>query len=243
MHDLQVTHEALDSLTLYHHNPRRGATPVIRESLEVNGQYRPLVVNTGGKTGRTREVLAGNHTLLAAREAGWDDIQVCWVDVDDQAAARIVAADNRTTDLATYDDRELLDLLNELTEVTGTGYTPGDMDDLAAALEEQSAALPGTTGPALDGSTAAPGEDGLLNAAEDHVLERRAAQYHQRDTRSMYLTFLLPEFEWVVPRLAALAERYDVETHTEAVLRLVAEATGDEPPQAEGERNRLALTQ
>jgi ParB-like nuclease domain len=43
----------------YPGNPRRGDLEAIKDSLERNGQYRPIVVNR-----RTMEVLAGNHTLI-----------------------------------------------------------------------------------------------------------------------------------------------------------------------------------
>ena len=36
------------------------------------------------------EVLAGNHTLIAARELGWEEIDVSFVEVDTDRAKRIV---------------------------------------------------------------------------------------------------------------------------------------------------------
>lgn len=134
-HDLSLTREPVADLRTYHRNPRRGDVTVIRRSLVVNGQYRPLVVNRGTHTGRSNEVLAGNHTLAAARDEGWPEIAVCWVDVDDDQAARIVAADNRTADLASYDERLLVELLGDLPDLDGTGYDPGDLEDLVRALE------------------------------------------------------------------------------------------------------------
>lgn len=116
------------SLRLYGGNPRRGDVAAIRESLRANGQYRPLVVNR-----RTMEVLAGNHTLRAARELGWVEIAATFVDVDAEQARRIVLVDNRTSDVAGYDSAELLALLQELPTLDGTGY-----DDVAlgALLDE-----------------------------------------------------------------------------------------------------------
>lgn len=132
--DLTVTHAPVDELTCYHRNPRRGNITGIAESLRVNGQYRALCVNQGSHTGRRNEVLAGNHTLLAARQLGWQSVAVTHVDVDDEHAARIVAADNRTADLGDYDDRLLLELLAELPDLDGTGYDLGDLDALEKAL-------------------------------------------------------------------------------------------------------------
>ena len=49
---LQLVDYYVDELTSYHRNPRRGDVETIVRSLEVNGQYRPIVVNLGTRTGR-----------------------------------------------------------------------------------------------------------------------------------------------------------------------------------------------
>lgn len=122
-------------LNTFHANPRRGNVPAIAESLATNGQFRPIVVNKGTHTGRPNEVLAGNHTLLAARlleeegrglEGGLD----CYlVDVTDQEADRIVLADNRTADLGSYENADLVELLQGMNgDLTGTGYAADDLE-------------------------------------------------------------------------------------------------------------------
>lgn len=137
-HDLTTRHLPVGDLRTYHRNPRRGNLTAIASSLKVNGQYRPVVVNAGTYTGRPNEVLAGNHTLMAARDLGWSDLAAVTVDVDDDQAARIVAADNRTADLGEYDDRLLLELLADLPDLDGTGYDPGDIEALEQALADES---------------------------------------------------------------------------------------------------------
>ena len=61
---------------------------------------------------------------------GWKEIAVTFIDVDDEAAARIVLADNRTADLGSYDHVELAEILQTLPAFEGTGYTGEDLDDL-----------------------------------------------------------------------------------------------------------------
>lgn len=126
----------VESLHLVEGNPRRGQIEVIADSLKVNGQYRPIVVNEGSLTGRPMEVLAGNHTLRAAVLLEWDELDAFVVDVDDEAAKRIVAVDNRSTDLATYDNQALLDLLESLPDLAGTGYTDTDITALQASTAD-----------------------------------------------------------------------------------------------------------
>lgn len=125
----------------YRGNPRRGNVDAIAASLQAHGQYRPLVVNEGTLTGHTFEVLAGNHTLQAARKLGWETVLVSIVDVDETAAAKIVAVDNRTNDLAEYDEGALLKLLQSLDgDLDGTGY---DLDALDELLKDDDEGAPG----------------------------------------------------------------------------------------------------
>ena len=122
---MEVTRAPTRNLTPHPDNARQGNTDLIAQSLEHNGQYRPLVVQSS-----TGHVLAGNHTLAAAQTLGWTEVAVQYIDVDDTAARKILLADNRTSDTATYDDQLLAELLDSLDDLTGTGYDPGDLDAL-----------------------------------------------------------------------------------------------------------------
>jgi site-specific DNA-methyltransferase (adenine-specific) len=131
-----VIHDAIAELAVpiktlrpYKGNPRVGDIATIRESLERNGQYRPIVVRRA-----TNEVLAGNHTLLAARELGWQEIAATFVDVDAEQARRIVLVDNRANDRAGYDDEALAKLLQAIQDLAGTGWTSGELDRLLDSL-------------------------------------------------------------------------------------------------------------
>ena len=111
-------------------NPRKGDIELIKESLEVNGQYRPIVVN---KT--TGQVLAGNHTFKAAKELRWKNIAATYVEATEEQAAKIVLVDNRAPDKAYYDTKELVEILKELeTDLKGTGYEQHDLDALVASM-------------------------------------------------------------------------------------------------------------
>ena len=133
----------VEQLRPFHENPRRGNVPAIAESLVTNGQFRPIVVNRGTHTGREWEVLAGNHTLMAAQsldgtEHALDGLDCYVLDVPDEEASRIVLADNRTADFGSYDDEALLDLLRSLDDdFRGTGYDEHDLEALEALVEPQ----------------------------------------------------------------------------------------------------------
>lgn len=132
----------IDELTPYHENPRRGDVSAIADSLRAHGQFRPLVVNRGTHTDRPWEVLAGNHTLAAALSLDGSGHEFrtldCYVvDVDADEARRIVLADNRTSDLGAYDDAALLDMLQGMDDLTGTGYDDDDVADLLDAMADE----------------------------------------------------------------------------------------------------------
>lgn len=128
----------VESLRHYGKNPRHGDVELIAESLRINGQYRPVVVNS-----RTNEVLAGNHTLRAVKHLGWSEIAATFVDVDEDQAARIVLVDNRANDVATYDDTALAGLLDDLGagNLEGTGFSDGDLSALIASIADEPVAL------------------------------------------------------------------------------------------------------
>lgn len=119
----------IDTLNTHPDNARVGSVSTIVESIKTNGFFGAVVAQTS-----TRNILVGNHRYLAAVEVGMDVIPVLWVDVDDDRARKIMLADNRTSDIATYDDYLLLEILRA-GDLDGTGYLDTDVDDLARLLE------------------------------------------------------------------------------------------------------------
>ena len=131
----------VDDLTPWPKNPRRGNVDLIADSLALHGQYRPLVVRKA-----TGEVLAGNHTLAAAKTLGWTEIAATVVDVDQETAERIVLIDNRANDVAGYDEEQLVEILQGLPDLDGTGYAQEDLDALIYGLDQD----PEPTPPGID---------------------------------------------------------------------------------------------
>lgn len=122
----------ITTLTPHPENPRNGDVDAITESIRINGVYRPLYCQAS-----TLRILAGNHTYAGLMDLGAQQAPVIWLDVDDDAARRIMLADNRTADLGGYDDGLLAELLKSLdgTDVglLGTGYNDDYLKQLLAA--------------------------------------------------------------------------------------------------------------
>lgn len=130
--------EEIATLRHFPGNARLHDEDLIRESLAVNGQYKPIIVQTS-----TRCVLAGNGTMAAAHALGWTEILVQWIDCDDEAARRINLVDNRASDKARDDLGELAMLLTALgDDLAGTGFTHDDLDGIRTFLDEPLVLLP-----------------------------------------------------------------------------------------------------
>lgn len=122
----QIKKAKVGDLLYYPGNARRGNIEAVAESLTYHGQFKPIVVQKS-----TNYVLAGNHTLRAASEIlNWKTINVVYVDVDDDQARRIVLADNRTSDLGDYDYDALYQILADVPDPIGTGYTQDIIDQI-----------------------------------------------------------------------------------------------------------------
>lgn len=215
---MQIESVTLDTLNLYKNNPRVGDVDLIAESLETYGQYKPITVNK-----RDNTILAGNHTFQAAQQLGWKAIDVVYVDVDELTAAKIVAIDNRAADAGSYDDQLLLQLLKEIDDLSATGYTADDVDDLIASIEE--ANTPQITVEAAEtirANTYATHDpaDGD-NVKRIPTLTELADRYNQRATRMVILDYPNEIFVWVIDKLTEFRKEANLETNADAVKTLL----------------------
>ena len=204
----------INTLKEFEGNPRKGNVKALVESLQANGQYRPIVVQKS-----TRQILAGNHLWKAAQELGWSMIDVVELDVDDTQAKKIVAADNRLADLGVYDEQKLLDLLGEI-DLVGTGYVAADVDDLLAMIEEQQ------TPEWKVAATTAQYE----NVQKRPTLEERADRYAERTIRLLMCEYPNAQYVWVIERLTELRDKFSADSNAEAILKVISEYTGQEIP-------------
>lgn len=136
----KVEHVPLAALHEHPQNPRQGDVGAIVTSIQANGFFSPLLVQRTTDAGAVGPVCGGNHRLKAARTLKMASVPVCYLDVDDDTALRILVADNRANDLATNSDAALLELLEGLTfterGLSGTLYDGDDLDELRKLLGE-----------------------------------------------------------------------------------------------------------
>lgn len=94
----------IESLTLDPANARRHPArniEAIKGSLARFKQQKPIVIDADGV------VIAGNGTLVAAKELGWDKIAAVKSSLKGIDRAMFAIADNRTPELAEWDDDTL----------------------------------------------------------------------------------------------------------------------------------------
>jgi len=100
----------------------------IRGSLLAFGQQKPIVVDARGV------VVAGNGLYLAARQLGWRNIAAIRTTLRGVDRMAYALADNRTAELAEWDDEALLRQLEELRDQVDLPALGFDEEELARLL-------------------------------------------------------------------------------------------------------------
>jgi DNA modification methylase len=106
----------------------------IRSSLQRFGQQKPIVVDASGV------VRAGNGTLAAAKSLGWKEIAIVRSPLSGSEATAYAIADNRSSELAEWDDDVLSQTLAALQIededlALATGFDAKEIDALLAPDE------------------------------------------------------------------------------------------------------------
>lgn len=126
----------IDSLTFDPANVRKHDEKnlaAIKASLNRFGQQKPIVVDASGV------VRAGNGTLAAAKALGWKEIRIVRSSLAGSEATAYAIADNRTAELAEWDDDALAQTLAALqieddVLAMATGFDSSDIDAMIGAL-------------------------------------------------------------------------------------------------------------
>jgi hypothetical protein len=123
---------AIDQLVPDPDNARRHGRrnlDAIRESLVRYGQVKPIAARRAD-----RVVLAGNGRLRVMRELGWDAAAVVWIDGTDEEMRAFAVIDNKTSDLAEWDELALAETLAALddadVDLGAMGFSVAEIDAL-----------------------------------------------------------------------------------------------------------------
>tara|TARA_R110000782_G_scaffold259110_2_gene349301 strand:+ start:13871 stop:14473 length:603 start_codon:yes stop_codon:yes gene_type:complete len=131
---LAVKQVPLDELKHDPNNVRRrddAAVDAIANSLKRFGQQKPIVAQMDGT------VIAGNGTLDAATKLGWKTIAVHFTELVGDEATAFSIADNRTADLAFWDEKGLLEQISKFQDpelVDFTAFSSNDIEQMMQGL-------------------------------------------------------------------------------------------------------------
>ena len=124
---LKISELANDPANARKHDQRN--IKAIADSLQRFGQQKPIVVD------KSKVVRAGNGTLEAAKMLGWDEITCVMTSLTGAEATAYAIADNRTSELAEWDDPVLMATLQSLEDedrelLEACGYTEDELEKL-----------------------------------------------------------------------------------------------------------------
>ena len=104
------------------HNPKN--IDAIKGSLTKFGMQKPIIIDD------KNIVVAGNGTLQAAIDLGWKEIKVVRTELKGSMQTAFAIADNRSSELASWDDDVLSKTLAGLEmdgfDIADIGFDPGD---------------------------------------------------------------------------------------------------------------------
>lgn len=123
---------SLDPANVRKHDRRN--LDAIKASLRKFGQQKPIVIDGNGI------VIAGNGTLTAAQELGWTEILAVRTQLVGSAATAFAIADNRTAELAQWDDDALNKVMASLKVedaelALATGIDPSEAEKSLSDVE------------------------------------------------------------------------------------------------------------
>lgn len=190
----------------------------IEESLRQFGLRKPLVV-TADMT-----VCAGNGTLEVIRDRlGWDTVWVSVYHGTPEQARAYGVADNRTGELATWDERLLAEALGQMDSelLAAAGYRQEELDDILAAATAQQA-----TGSQY-------GEPDYAGQVPYAGLDNLAARYEDKATRHIFFEFPNALFGYLIDALGTYREKHNLPSNAAAFVGMVEEITGTPAPAEE----------
>lgn len=118
-------------------NPRVGDVDAISASLNEFGQLKPVVVRSNADG--TATIIAGNHTVQAARRLGWTHVAaVNASEMDDKRAVTFALTDNRINELGSTNQSLLMEAIQSVADeypefLENLGWDEFEM----AAMDEQ----------------------------------------------------------------------------------------------------------
>lgn len=221
--DLKPLIKPINTLKPAAHNPRKGDVEAIKKSYERFGQRKPIVALRS-----TGEIIAGNHQYLAAKELGWTEMAVVFVDDDKETAMAYGVADNRIGQLGEWDVEELVFALDEigLTDIDSVGFSEADVEDFKALLDEHQMTAPAIAqmdGGLRDADGGTSQVDSETKVKKDATYAEFLERYANRAVRAIILYYPNDQYGKIVEDLKNLGQQIGTKDNAETVQALIQE--------------------
>lgn len=140
---MEVKKVAVSKLNPWQGNPRVHAAELalLVKSVEHYGWTNPILAQTG-----TDRIIAGHGRLEAAKALGIKEVPVIYLDLADRDADAYTIADNRLSELSTWDKTLLKDILEDLDDggfdLDLTGFDEAALEELMTAAPPEAETTP-----------------------------------------------------------------------------------------------------
>ncbi|APX72067.1 ParB N-terminal domain-containing protein [Companilactobacillus allii] len=129
--EMKIQVVSIDSITPYPDNPRNNddAVEPTAESIKQFGWQQPIVVD------KNNVVIAGHTRLKAAEKLGLETVPIVVADLSDEQARAYRLADNKTGEMAYWDDKLLDQELSKITDID-MNLVGFNLDDIEPELPQ-----------------------------------------------------------------------------------------------------------
>jgi hypothetical protein len=196
----------VDRLRAHPKNSKLHDVALIEQSMVQNGFAGAIYAQES-----TGYIISGHGTLETAKAGGMETVPVLWMELDDDAAERLLLAYNASVMAGGYDREKLaahLESVQERMGLTGTGWNPDSMDNLLHDLEQRY-----TDPEEFDG--------GYVDNKTERKQDMTRGQLAPRGLHEIVCVFSDEQFERIIGCLGVVQNQLGGETTSEQVYNAV----------------------
>jgi len=189
---MEIKQIKIDELKPAEYNPRQlthDQHQHLTESIKKFGLVDPIIANS--HEGRENIIVGGHMRWRVAKELGFEDVPVFYVDLDEEREKELNIRLNKNLGEWNWDT-----LANNFDNdfLKGIGFTPGELGEVSMGPERE-----------MD-------KDDLQDSLDSYL---------GGNIKQIVLYFSKEDFDKIIPRLDAIMQAEAVESHTEAILKTI----------------------
>jgi ParB-like chromosome segregation protein Spo0J len=154
----------INTIKPYWRNPRKnnGAIEAIKNSIAKYGYNNPILID------KDNVIISGHTRCMALRQLQKKDIPILRLDLSEQKAKEFRIVDNKSSELALWDDEKLMQELREISDIDDMQKYFNDLD-LNKMISENLEVKPIEVSDENLGKTLEEQEDNFVNTQEENL--------------------------------------------------------------------------